>query len=323
MTIAFVLAGGGSLAAAHVGMLRALTESGVHPDLVVGTSAGAINAFCFANTPTEEGVDRLEGLWTGLRRKDVFPLSAKDIVAGLTGMRDGLLSPERLRAFLYEQIGDEQLQDTKVAVHIIATDLAEGEPVVLSDGVAVEALLASSAMPGVFPPVVIDGRPFVDGAVTADTPIRQAEELGATEIYVLPTVGPKAPSQVPKGAVPVLLRAIDQMFGHVVANDLASVRARIHILPAPKHGTTSLFDFRSTERLIREAYTATRVSLGLDTEARTEPVETTPVETMPVGVRRPALVGLPSFSWAGLDRLPLPQRLRAAWSGELAARPAN
>jgi len=270
MTIAFVLAGGGSLAAAHVGMLRALTESGVQPDLVVGTSAGAINAFCFANTPTEEGLDRLQGLWTGLRRKDVFPLNAKDIVAGLAGLRDGFVSSDRLRAFLTAQIGDEQLEDTKIPVHIVATDLAEGEPVVISHGPAVPTLLASAAVPGVFPPVLLDGRPFVDGAVTADTPIRQAQELGATQFYVLPTVGVKAPSQLPKGAVPVLLRAIDQMFGHVVASDVASVRGEIHVLPAPKHGTTSPFDFRSTNRIIDEAYLAGRLALGLDTEAPVE-----------------------------------------------------
>ncbi len=262
MTVAFVLAGGGSLAATHVGMLRALTESGIVPDLVVGTSAGAINAFRFATDPTEDGLVRLKDLWHGLRRKDVFPINPRDIVAGLIGRRDGFVSPDRLRAFLVDQVGDLRLEDAKLPVHIVATDLAEGEPVVISGGPAVPALLASAAMPGVFPPVVLDGRSLIDGAITADTPIRQAEMLGATEIYVLPTVGPKAPRQLPKGAVAVMIRAIDQMFGHVVSTDIASVRANVTVLPAPPTTALSPFDFRSTDRMIDESYAMNLVALG-------------------------------------------------------------
>jgi NTE family protein len=272
MTVAFVLAGGGSLAATHVGMLRALTDSGIQPDLVVGTSAGAINAFQFAADPTDDGLDRLRQLWRGLRRKDVFPINARDIVAGLIGKRDGFVSPDRLRAFLLDQVGDVRLEDAKIPVHIVATDLAEGEPVVLSAGPAVPALLASAAMPGVFPPVTLDGRSLIDGAVTADTPIRQAESLGATEIYVLPTVGPKEPRQLPKGAVAVMIRAIDQMFGHVVSSDIASARARVTVLPAPQTTALSPFDFRSTDRMIDESYAINLAVLGHPVEPMTEPV---------------------------------------------------
>jgi NTE family protein len=272
MTVAFVLAGGGSLAATHVGMLRALTASGIEADLVVGTSAGAINAFRFACDPSDDGLDRLRDLWNGLRRKDVFPFNAKDIVSGLIGLRDGFVSSDRLRAFLFDQVGDLRLQDTKIPVHIVATDLGVGEPVIISQGPAVPALLASAAMPGVFPPVVLDGRPLIDGAVTADTPIRQAETLGATEIYVLPTVGPKAPRQLPKGAVAVMIRAIDQMFGHVVATDIASVRASVTILPAPQNPALTPFDFRATDRVIDESFALTMATLGTPVEPAAQPV---------------------------------------------------
>lgn len=262
MTVAFVLAGGGSLAATHVGMLRALTESGIAPDLVVGTSAGAINAYQYAADPTAEGIEHLQDLWHGLRRRDVFPINARDIVAGLIGKRDGFVSPDRLRTFLVDKVGDARLEDAKIPVHIVATDLAEGEPVVLSNGPAIPALLASAAMPGVFPPVTLDGRLLIDGAVTADTPIRQAEGLGATEIYVLPTVGPKAPRQLPKGAVAVMIRAIDQMFGHVVSSDIASAHAAVTVLPAPPTTALSPFDFRSTDRMIEESYAMNLAALG-------------------------------------------------------------
>ncbi len=270
MTVAFVLAGGGSLAATHVGMLRALSESGIEPDLVVGTSAGAINAFRYATDPSEDGLDRLTTLWHRLRRRDVFPINPRDVMAGLIGLRDGFVSPDRLRAFLVEQVGDMRLEEAQLPVHIVATDLGEGEPVVISRGPAVPALLASAAMPGVFPPVLLDGRALVDGAVTADTPIRQAEALGATEIYVLPTIGPKAPRQLPKGAVAVMIRAIDQMFGHVVSTDIASAHATVTVLPVPPTTALSPFDFRSTDRMIDAAYELNLAALGCPVEPAEE-----------------------------------------------------
>jgi NTE family protein len=156
----------------------------------------------------------------------------------------------------------------------VATDLAKGEPVVISEGPAVSALLASAAMPGIFPPVRLNGRALIDGAVTADTPIRQAESLGATEIYVLPTVGPKAPRQLPKGAIAVMIRAVDQMFGHVVSTDIASVQATVTVLPAPETIALSPFDFRYTDRMIDEAYALSLTALGRPAvEPPDEPVD--------------------------------------------------
>lgn len=254
MTVAFVLAGGGALAASQVGMLRALTERGITPDLVVGSSAGAINAFCFAEHPTTTGLDRLERLWSQLRRKDVFPLSPGQIVAGLAGFRDGVVAPDRLRSYLVGHVGDADLTETRVPVHVVATDLAEGQPVVLSSGPAVDALLASTAMPGVYPPAVLDGRQYVDGGITADTPIKQAEDAGATVTYVLPAIGPEPARSKPRGALPVLLHAIGHLFGHAVATDLAAARGTVHILPAPAQGHANPFDFRATARMIRKGY---------------------------------------------------------------------
>lgn len=268
MTVAFVLAGGGSLAATQVGMLRALVRSGVRPDIVVGTSAGAINAFCFAQHPTERGLDRLQHLWCGVRRRDVFPVNAWHIVAGLMGRRDGVVSPRRLRAFLGRHVGSGLLQDTTVPVHIVTTDLAEGQPVVLSAGSALEALVASAAMPGVFPPVVVGHRTLVDGGVTSDIPLLEAEELGATETYVLPTVGPSLPWQLPHGAVPVLLQAVSHLFGRAAATDLAQARGTVHVLPAPADGAANPFDFASTTHLIDASYQAAMAALAGTTAAQ-------------------------------------------------------
>lgn len=274
MTVAFVLQGGGGLAATQVGQLRALQECGITPDLVVGTSSGALNAVAFAQDPTGRGLDRLERTWTGLRRGDVFPLGVLsmwsglvDVVNGLAGRRDGLASPKRLRALIERSLLVSRLEDTVAPVHVVATDLASGAPVVLSAGSAVDALLASTALPGVFPPVVIDGRPLVDGGVAADTPIRQAEDLGATVTYVLPTFSPASPSQLPQGAIPVLLRAIGQMLGNASANDISAARKEVYVLPAPSHSLATPFDFRPAARLMAAGYKETKAALALRTAA--------------------------------------------------------
>jgi NTE family protein len=261
MTVAFVLAGGGSLAASQVGMLRALNESGIEPDIVVGASAGGINAFCFGQHPTHAGIERLRRLWCGLRRRDVFPLNPWQIVTGLAGRGDGLVPPRRLRAFLHRHTGGSELGETTIPVHIVTTDLADGQPVVLSHGPAVSALMATTALPGIFPPVLVGQRHLIDGGVAADVPIRQAEDLGATVTYVLPSVGPAPASQVPRGALPVLLHAVGHLFGHAVATDLAAARGEVHVLPAPSQGDANPFDFRSTSRLIEEGYAAAKAAL--------------------------------------------------------------
>ncbi|HWC79617.1 MAG TPA: patatin-like phospholipase family protein [Pseudonocardiaceae bacterium] len=262
MTVSFVLAGGGALAATQVGMLRALLEHGVRPDLVVGTSAGAINGFCFAREPDEAGLDRLTRLWQRLRRRDVFPLDPRFILAGLAGLHDGVASPARLQVFLRRHIGSAGLTDTEIPMHVVATDLASGEPVVLSDGPAVEALLATSALPGVFPPVRVNGRQLMDGGITADTPARQAEELGADVTYVLPAVGPGMPGEVPSGAVPVLLHAVSHLFGRTASTDIEAVHGEVHVLPAPVHEAANPFDFDHTGELIELGYAATTEALS-------------------------------------------------------------
>lgn len=266
MTISFVLAGGGSLAATQVGMLRALVEADIKPDLLVGTSAGGINAFCFAQHPTTRGLDRLQRLWSRMRRRDVFPLDVVQLLAGATGLRDGMVRPDRLRSFLRRHLGTARLEDTTLPTHIVATDLADGSPVTLSAGSAVEALMASSAMPGVFPPVRLGGRSLVDGGVSVDVPVLQAEELGSTVTYILPTVGPSGPGGVPRGAVPILLHAISHLFGRAAASELAAARHEVHLLPAPVHEGANPFNFRTTDDLIEAGYRATTAALAAERE---------------------------------------------------------
>jgi NTE family protein len=184
--IAFVLSGGGSLGAIQVGMLQALLEEGIKPDLLVGTSAGAVNAAWIAGLPHRDGVRDLAGIWCGLRRQDIFPLSPWAGARGLIGRTNHVISNTGLRALLERHIPYQRLEDAKVPVRVVATDLKTGHAVILSSGPSVPALLASTAIPGVFPPVRIGRRELVDGGVADMTPIAAAIQEGATQVYVLP-----------------------------------------------------------------------------------------------------------------------------------------
>ena len=182
---AFVFTGGGSLGAIQIGMLRVLLAAGVQPDFVVGASVGAINASYFAGVPTGEGVAKLERLWTGLRRSDIFPFTLASAI-GLLRNPGNLVDPSRLRRIIETHLPYVRLEETQIPLHIMATSL-QGLSVRLSSGPAVDAILASTAIPGIFPPVQINGEPLLDGAVAANTPMRLAVQLGASRIIILPT----------------------------------------------------------------------------------------------------------------------------------------
>jgi len=204
---AFVLTAGGSLGALQVGMLQALAENGIRPDLLVGTSVGAINAAWTAGRPDRAGALKLGELWLGLRRQDVFPWNLWDSSRGILGRRNHVISNARLRTVLERHIPYERLEEARVPLYIITTELRTGRAVVLSSGPAVPALLASTAIPGVFPPVMIGSRNLVDGGIASYAPIATTIELGATRIFVLP-VGYPWLKQEPTGALGTVLHAL-------------------------------------------------------------------------------------------------------------------
>jgi NTE family protein len=252
--IAFVLQGGGSLAAPQVGMLRALREAGLTPDLVIGSSAGAINAVAFASDPGPAGLDRLEAVWMSLRRRHVAPLSARTLAAAVAGRGDGLVPSSALRGLLASAAIAGTLDGTSIPAHVVATDLASGTAVVLSDGETARALLASCAFPGLYPPVRVGGRLLVDGGVSADVPVLQAEALGATVTYVLPAAVCDVAQSLPRGPLPLAYHALGQILGAAARGDLAAARGPVHVLPAPSSRAASPVDFRDTSRLIDEGY---------------------------------------------------------------------
>ena len=153
--VAFVLTGGAGHGAVQVGMLQALAAAGIVPDLLVGSSAGALNAVAYGSSPTPAGLQRLVDAWRGARRGDVFPLHPSDLLPAMLGRRDHLISPLGLRNWLATHLELDVLEHAVIPVHVVATDLATGRPVVISTGEAVTALMASSAVPSLFPPVAL------------------------------------------------------------------------------------------------------------------------------------------------------------------------
>ena len=264
MTTAFVLQGGASLAAPQVGMLRALLAAGIRPDLVVGSSAGALNGVAFAQDPTERGVSRLWDTWSRVRRRTVFPIRPVGVVASLIGQVPSLVPVAPLRSWISAGVSLEDLRDAPVPVCIVATDADTAEAVPIVSGPPVEALLASSAVPGVYPAVAIGGRRLVDGGIAADVPVRVAERLGATICYVLPRAAIPRSGSGPVGVIDALVRAAYQVLSRASDADIAGATVDVRVLPAPTSTGSSPFDFRDSERLMRAGQHLTEKWLARD-----------------------------------------------------------
>lgn len=229
---AFVLAGGGSYGAVQVGMLRALCARGIRPDLIAGSSVGAINGAFYAGAPSLNGIERLEALWRGLRRRDIFPIALSHLFAApLTS--NHLFEPNGLRRLLAGHLPYSRLEDSAIPIHVMATDLLSGTPVRLSAGLAVEAVLASCAIPAVYPPVRIGDRYLIDGAVACNTPIRAAIELGATRLILLPTAFACPHAAPPRGIFASAFHAMDLFVMQQLTQDTERYAKDVQIITIP------------------------------------------------------------------------------------------
>jgi NTE family protein len=262
--VAFVLSGGASLGAIQVGMLRALAANGVRPDVIVGTSVGAVNgAFLAAREFNADTVDELAELWRGVRRGNVFPLEPLTGLLGFLGARKNLVPAGALRRLVSRHALCELLEELPTPLHVIACDLLAGQEVRISDGPLVDAVLASAAIPGVLPPVEWRGRVLVDGGVLNNTPITHALDLGAHEIFVLPTGGPCELTEVPHGALGMVVQATSLMVAHRFATEAAAfaVRAEVTIIPPPCPIDVQPMDFGHADELISRAEADARAFL--------------------------------------------------------------
>ncbi len=181
--VAFVLAGGASYGSIQVGMLRALAGTDLRPDFVVGTSVGSLNGGVLAYDPAS-APDRLTEAWTKVTRDDIFGSVLKSAVAAAS-LKGALVSSDGLQKFLEATTPARDFSDLQIPHTAMTTDFDTGLPVPISEGNLVTALLASSAIPGIFPIVNRDGQRLVDGGLVANVPIGEAVSRGAKTVVVL------------------------------------------------------------------------------------------------------------------------------------------
>ena len=255
---AFVFAGGGSFGAIQVGMLHSLVANGVSADMVVGSSVGAINGAYYAGAPTLKGVLELETVWRGLTRRDVFPITWRTLL-GFLWRRDFLIPHDGVRKLLEDHLPFRNFQEAQLPLHIVTTDIVSGESVVLSQGSAVEAIVASTSIPGAFAPVPYQGRYLADGAISANTPVKAAIEKGARRLIILPTGYACAADKPPAGAVANALHALTLLIARQLVSDLEGLPPDIEyfVVPPLCPLSGSPYDFTLTSEHIERSIKST------------------------------------------------------------------
>jgi len=183
--VAFVLGAGSSLGGVQVGMLKALAECGIEPDVVVGSSVGALIGVVFAGQPDVEGVARSEEMWRALHPREVVPRRWPTPYLGVLRRREGLYPNDRARAWLQRTLPAPRFEDLPVPFHCVATEVDGAQERWFDRGPLLEPVLASMSTPLAFPSVVIEGRSYIDGGTVNDVPVDRAAALGARTIYTL------------------------------------------------------------------------------------------------------------------------------------------
>ena len=259
----FVLGGGGNLGAIQVGMLRAVLERGIRPDAVVGCSVGAINAVALAADPTVEGANRLHDIWLGIQNDMLCPSSRLSSVRLLTRKARSLAGNDGLRDLLHRWLPYQRLEDAQIPVEVVATNLRTGQERWFDAGPVDDAVLASAALPAVFPPVVIDGTPYIDGGVVNNVPISRALELGATRVVVLHVGNFERPRPEPKRPIDVLLQSFSIARNHRFLDEIRTLPDTVEtlILPGIDPGRLRYNDFSRSRMLIERAYAASAAYL--------------------------------------------------------------
>jgi len=255
---AFVFAGGGSFGAIQVGMLQSLAAHGVVADMVVGSSVGALNGAFYAGDPTPKGVERLATIWRGLTRHDVFPITWKTML-GFLWRRDFLIPHDGVRKLVEDNIPFRTLEQARIPVHIVATDIITGDALVMSDGPTVDAILASTSIPGAFSPIRYRNHYLADGAISSNTPVRVAVSKGARRLIVLPTGHACANDDPPVGAVANALHALTLLIARQLVGELESLGPDIeyYVVPPLCPLVGSPYDFSRTSDHIDRAVRVT------------------------------------------------------------------
>lgn len=245
MTTAFVLGGGGKWGAVEVGMIQALDEYGIAPDLILGTSIGAFNGAVIADYPGHDGVERLKGFWEEVTGADLFQTGFFDRAVRVATLKPAIHETDELRALVEHAIHpDTQIEDLQVRYQCVAASIENTTERWFDRGSLVDAVLASSAVPALFPPVEIDGEHFYDGGLVDSVPLGRAVELGADRVYVLQVGRIESPLRVPERLYEAALISFEIARRHRFATTMRNLPegVEVHLLPT---GSPVAWDDRS------------------------------------------------------------------------------
>lgn len=274
--VAFVFSGGGPLGALQVGALQALFEHGVTPDLSVGTSVGALNATFMAFEPTVEGVERLERIWRSLGDGDLFPGGRfKASWARMLVRGNRVFENSGIRRLVESRLGRATFEEAQIPLAVVTTDLETGAEKVFSSGEVLEPVLASTAMPGIFPPVEIDGRMYIDGGVANNVPIAPAVSLGARTIYVMNSTSHSHQRRPLARPMDYLLHAFTLARSQRLELEQAIYASRVRLVMLPTAPIGFFVPFASLEhtgRLIELAREHTRKFLSGESDAEVKQI---------------------------------------------------
>lgn len=263
--VGFVLGGGGVLGAVEVGMLRALFRANFKPDLVIGTSIGAVNGALVAAEPAEAVTDRLVRLWASPEAREVYGDSLPRQLRRFAA-RTHLHSPTPLRQVLERELGrNTAFEDLKIPFRCCAASIERAAEHWFHTGPVVDAVIASASVPGLLPPAHVQGQHYIDGGIVNSIPISEAVHCGAKLIFVLqvgrierPLTPPRRPWEVAQVAFEVARR-------HRFAREMAALPhdVDVHVLPTgggePRDDSPWAYrDMAAVGRRISRAYTASR-----------------------------------------------------------------
>ncbi len=263
MTVAFALSDGGNLGPMQAGSIVALMHAGITPDLLVGTSVGALNAAFLATRPGVAGARALMEAWSALKRPEAVRLNFFTALAGFLGFRNHLISDQQLRQLIRRWVEIDQIEQATVPIAITTTDALTGDCVVLTSGDILDSLAASCAIPGLFPPVSINGRWLVDGSLSANQPVLQAQALGADVIFIITTAAAER-RRPPRGAVALAMNSVSLVTSRVSRDQIAQATSsaersagNVFLVPSSEPVAPTPFNFRRSASLAHASYERT------------------------------------------------------------------
>ena len=250
---ALVLSGGGALGALQAGFLRALIRTDFRPSLIIGTSAGAVNGAFLAFNPDEDGVDELMDIWRSLRDRSLFLFNPLRVAYQVMSKRLCLLNTDLLELLIKDHTLQDDFAATKIPLCITTTNLTAGRKEVIHEGPISKALLASTALPGIFCPVEIDGDLHVDGGVLENLDLETAIDLGASEILAI-DLSRCIDGRQPDSVVSVWMQTLDVIQRDRVDREMDRLEDKAHItlIQPVVESSVSLTNFLAVDRLLEE-----------------------------------------------------------------------